>query len=117
MAVHGHDVLSIKKASDLQTIEDQIIATANQFATTPVDARKLENLKQHLRYDFALSLNNSESICETVAEFVALRRTPETINKLYSAYDKLTPADLQKAAQKYLTDKNRTIVTLTGAAK
>jgi zinc protease len=107
----------VKKASDIQTVQDQIVATAAQFATTPVDAKKLEALKQHLRYDFALSLNNSESICETVAQFVALRRTPETINKLYEAYAKLTPEDIRKAAQKYLIDKNRTIVTLTGAAK
>ena len=59
-------------------------------------------------------MNNSEAIAETVAEFVALRRTPETINRYYDTYAKLTPEDIQKAARKYLIDNNRTVVTLTG---
>jgi zinc protease len=105
-----------KNAADLPSIEQQVIATAEGFASTPVDSKKLDALKEHLRYEFALELNNSESIAETVAEYVALRRTPETINRYYEAYDKLTPADLEKAARKYLIEKNRTVVTLTSAA-
>ncbi len=56
-----------------------------------MEAKKLEALKQHLRYEFALRLDNSESIAATVASFVALRRTPETINRYYDVYAKLTP--------------------------
>ncbi len=104
----------VKKAADLGAVEAQILATAQQFGTVPVDAKKLDALKQHLRYEFAQSLNNSEAIAETVAEFVALRRTPETINRYYDTYAKLTPEDIQKAARKYLIDNNRTVVTLTG---
>ena len=75
-----------------------------------------ELLKQHLRYEFALQLNNSEAIAGAVAQYVALRRTPETINRYYDEYAKLTPADIRKAAQKYLIEKNRTVVTLTSKA-
>ena len=45
---------------------------------------------------------------------VALRRTPETINRYFELFDKLTPEDIQKVAAKYLVEKNRTAVTLTG---
>jgi predicted Zn-dependent peptidase len=45
---------------------------------------------------------------------VALKRTPETIDKLYALYGKLTPEDLRAAARKYLVESSRTIVTLTG---
>jgi len=103
----------VRNPADLKSIEQQIEATAKQFATVPVDAKKLETLKQHLRYQFAQSLNNSESIAGTVASYVALRRTPETINRYYDTYAKLTPEDIQKAAKKYLIDNNRTVVTLT----
>ena len=103
----------VKNAADLQSIQQQVIATAEGFASKPVDSKKLEALKGHLRYEFALQLDNSESIAETVARYVALRRTPETINRYYDAYARLTPADIQKAAQKYLIDKNRTVVTLS----
>jgi zinc protease len=107
----------VKKAEDLPAVQAAIIAAAAQFATTPVDATKLEMLKKHLRYEFALSLDDSESIGQTVAEFVALKRTPETINRYYDLYAKLTPEDIQRAAKKYLIDNNRTVVTLTGGAK
>lgn len=106
----------IKNAADVASIQQQIIATTESFASQPVDAKKLEALKQHLRYEFALELNNSESIAGTVAQYVALRRTPETINRYYDEYAKLTPRDIQAAAKKYLIAKNRTVVTLTSTA-
>ncbi len=106
----------VKKAADLPSIQQQIIATVEGFATKPVEAKKLEALKEHLRYEFALGLDNSEAIAQTAAQFVALRRTPETINRYYDEYAKLTPQDIQNAARKYLIDKNRTVVTLTSTA-
>jgi len=109
----------VKNAKDLDSIEAQVKATARSFADQPVDAKKLDALKQHLRYGFALRLNNSEAIASTVAGYVALRRTPETMNRYYDMYAKLTPADIQAVARKYLIDKNLDVVTLTykGAAK
>src|ERR1700733_6675278 len=105
----------VKNPADIDAVVRQIAATAQDFAVKPVDADKLEALKEHLRYEFALGLNNSEAIAETVAQFVALRRTPETANRYYETYSKLTAQDIQKVAQKYLVDRNRTTVTLTSA--
>jgi zinc protease len=107
----------VKDAKDLATTEAQIQATARSFAEKPVPPAKLETLKKHLRYDFALQLDNSESIAGTVAGYVALRRTPETMNRYYDMYAKLTPADIQRVAQKYLVEKNQDVVTLTPPAK
>ena len=75
---------------------------------------RLEAVKSHLRYSFALGMDNSEAIAGTLARYVALRRTPETINKLYELYARVTPEDVQRIANKYFVEKGRTIVTLTG---
>jgi zinc protease len=107
----------VKKQEDVEAVEKEILATAASFAETPVSVEKLNRVKDNLRYSFALRLNDSEAIAGTVASYVALRRTPETINLIYDAYAKITPDDVQKVAQKYLKERNRTIVTLTGAAK
>jgi zinc protease len=111
--------LHVKDAKDLESVEAQVKAVAQSFVDKPVDAKKLEALKQHVRYQFALGLNNSEAIADTVASYVALRRTPETINRYYDMFSKLTPADIQRVAKKYLIDKNLDVVTLThdGGAK
>jgi zinc protease len=105
--------LHVKDAKDLESVQAQVKAVAQSFVDKPVDAKQLEALKQHLRYEFALGLNNSEAIAGTVASFVALRRTPETINRYYDMFSKLTPADIQRVAKKYLIEKNLNVVTLT----
>ncbi len=109
-------IVRVKKAADLPSVQQQIIATAEGFASKPVDSVKLDALKEHLRYEFALRLDNSEAIAASVARYVSLRRTPETINRYYDAYAKLTPDDIEKVTRKYLIDRNRTVVTLTSTA-
>ena len=106
----------VKKTEDMDYVRDQILETVKTFAEKPVNADRLEALKKHLRYSFSLRLNNSEAIAGTVARYVALRGSPETINKIYDLYAQVTPEDVQQMARKYLTENNRTIVTLTGSA-
>jgi len=106
----------VKRPADLDGVREDVLATIKSFRDTPVPSDRLEAVKSHLRYSFSLRLNNSEAIAGAVARFVALRRSPETINKLYDLYAKLTPQDIQRVAKKYLVESNRTLVTLTGAA-
>ena len=73
-------------------------------------------MKNRERYAFTMQLDNSQSVAAAVARYVALRRTPDTIDKLYAVYAALTPEDIRAAARKYLTENNRTVVTLTGPA-
>jgi zinc protease len=104
----------LKKPADLDSVRQDILATLETFKEKPVEAQRLEDVKRHLRYSFALSLNNSETVAGLVARYVALRRTPETINRLYDLYERITPEDIRSVARKYLVDNGRTIVTLTG---
>jgi zinc protease len=107
----------VKNASDLPYVRAQILETIKRFQDQPVAADKLDAAKNRRRYAFTMGLDNSQSVAAAVARYIALRRSPDTIDKLYSLYSQLTPADIQAAARKYLTDNNRTIVTLTGAAE
>jgi zinc protease len=105
----------VKKEADLDYVRDQILATVKSFQEKPVDAARLDAVRKHLRYELALGLDSSDAIAGTLAYFVALQRTPETLNRLYDQYAALTPEDVQKAASKYLVEKDKTIVTLTAA--
>jgi zinc protease len=110
----------VKKEADLPYVQEQILSTVKEFSDKPVEAARLEVVRKHLRYSAALSMQSSDAIAGMLARFIALRRTPETMNKLFDQYAALTPADVQKAAATYLTEKNRTVVTLTpvkGAAR
>ena len=102
----------VKRAEDVTPIRELVESTLAEFAAKLVEAGLLENVKKHLRYQFALGMNHSEAIASTLAHYVSLRRTPETINRLYTTYESITPADLQRIAAKYFTAAGRTVVTL-----
>jgi zinc protease len=102
----------VKNAADLDSVRDRILATVKSFQEKPVDAARLDAVRKHLRYALAQRMQSSDAIAGILARYVALRRTPETINNLYDQYATLTPEDVQQAAAKYLTENARTIVTL-----
>jgi len=106
----------VKKAEDVPYVRTQILDTIQRFQNEAVPAEKLNAVKSRERYGFTMQLDNSQSVAAAVTRYVALRRTPDTIDKLYALYSRLTPEDIRAAARKYLTENNRTIITLTGPA-
>jgi zinc protease len=107
----------VKDQKDVVYVRDQVLATFKRYTTELIPLPKLNETRSRLRYSFALSLDSSEAIAGTLAPYVALRGTPETINKLYALYDRITPEDIRAAAAKYFVDTNRTIVTLSSKSK
>lgn len=107
----------IKKPEDMDYVREQVLETIRGFRDRPVPRERLEAVKNHLRYSFILHMDNSEAVADALAHYVALRRTPETVERLYARYAALTPEELQQVARKYLVEDGRTIVTLTGGAK
>jgi zinc protease len=106
----------VKRGEDVQYVRNQILDTVRRFQNELVPAGKLAAVKSHERYQFTMQLDNSQTVAQTVARFVALRRTPDTIDRLFQIYAQLTPEDIREAARKYLGENGRTIVTLTGRA-
>ena len=110
-------IARVKKPEGLAPVREEILNTLNSFKDTLVEAERLEQVKRHLRYQVALDMNSSRAIARRLASYIALRRSPETMNRIYEMYEKVTPEDIREAARKYLTENGRTIVTLTGAGK
>jgi zinc protease len=106
----------VKNPADMSYVQEQILETVAKFKDTLVPKDKLDGVKSHLRYSFSLGLDNNEAIAGAVARAVSLRRTPETLNRIYDLYAQLTPEDVRNVARKYFAENSRTIVTLTSAA-
>lgn len=103
----------VKDPKDIDYVRDEIVKTCESFKSTLVQKDKLDAVKSNLRYSFALGLDNSEAIAAGLAPYIALRRTPETVNKIYDLYASITPEDIRDMAKKYFVEKHRTIVTLS----
>jgi len=107
----------VKEDKDLDYVRDEVLATYKRFTTELIPPDKLDATRSRLRYSFALSLDSSAAIAGTLASYVGLRGTPESVNKVYALYDRVTPEDVRAAAARYFVDRNRTIVTLTSKVK
>jgi len=102
----------VKDPKDVDYVRDQILATFKRFTTEAIPQDKLDATRSRLRYGAAMAMNSSAAIAQAIAPYVALRRTPETINKLFDLYAVVTPQDIRAAAAEYFKDQNRTVVTL-----
>lgn len=109
-------IARVKDEADIDYVEQQILETFERIKNTPVAADELEAVKSHLRYQFALAMDSTEAIAQTLAHYLSLRRTPETINKRYGLYASVTPDDIRAVAQKYFVESARTLSLLTHRA-
>jgi zinc protease len=107
----------VKDPKDIEYVKGEIIKAFDSFKTVAVAADKLNAVKSNLKYGFALSLDNSEAIAANLAPYIALKRTPETLNKLYDLYAAITPQDIQEMARKYFVETKRTTVVLANKEK
>lgn len=102
----------VRDPKDLPEVRRKIEDALARSATEPVDARRLGDIKAHLRYAFAGSLDNADAVARAVGASIASTGRPDAMNRLYEAYDRLTPADLQRVASRYFPAENQTAVTL-----
>jgi zinc protease len=103
----------VKEEKDVDYVRDEIIKTYKRYTTELIPQQKLDATRSRLRYGFAMAMNSNDAIAGAIAPYVAFKRTPDTINKLYDVIDSLTPEDIRHYAQQYFSDKNQTIVTLS----
>lgn len=106
----------IKDPKDIQDVRARILETFERFARETLPREKLEQTRSRLRYGTALSWDSSEAIASYLAPYIALRRSPATVNKLFALYDQVTPDDVRQMAAKTFTEEARTIVTLAHKA-
>ncbi len=106
----------VKDPKDMDYVREQILATYKRFTTELIPAATLNDTRSRVRYSFAMAMDSSEAIASTVAPFVSLRRSPETIDKLAGLMETITPEDVRAMAVKYFRDDSRTVVTLQSKA-
>ncbi len=103
----------VKQAEDAVYVRDQILRSFAATTAAPVDARRLADFKANARYGFTRGLDSTDRIAGVLARFVRFERSFDTLNQLFRVYESLTPADLQAAARKYVTDAGLVVTTLS----
>ena len=102
----------VKDPANVNFVRDRVLETFKKYTTEPIEQSKLDATRSRLRYGAAMAMNSNDAIARSIAPYISLRRTPETLNKLFETYQEITPADIRDAAKKYFRDESRTVVTL-----
>ncbi len=108
---------TLVKKEDMQYVKDEIVKAIEEFKQTGADETMLKNTKSRLKYSFAMSIDNPSSIANSLASYVSLTGDPESLNRLYALYDKVTNDDLKMAAAKYFVPTGLTIATISPDAQ
>ena len=108
---------SLVNKGDLQYVKDEIIKKLQEVKKEGVSPKKLADTKSYLKYSYSMSIDNPSRIASSLAEYVALTGDPESVNKVYALYDKVTNKDIIRVANKYLVDTGLTIATISADEK
>ena len=107
----------VKDPARLDGVSTRIYQTVEHAAKTPVDPKRLADVKSNVRYSFAMSLDTARSVAGHLTRILGLTGDPSSLNELYRRYDEVQPDDLMRVAGAYLTRPRSTEVTLTGGAQ
>jgi zinc protease len=122
-AAHNRDpglfqiMVRVRRPEDVEYVRQRIKQAVADAALTAIDPARLAATKSHLRYELAGSLASADDVAAAIARAVALTGSPESINALFDAYDRLSPADVKRVAARYFQPDNETAVILESEIK
>jgi zinc protease len=99
---------------DMQYVKNEVIKALDNVKENGVDEKLLADTKSHLKYSFAMQIDNPDQIAGTLCHYIALTGDPETINRIYEQYDKVSVDDVKKVTSKYFVQTGLTISTISG---
>lgn len=104
---------SLVDKKDLQYLKDEVVKALENVKQNGVDADILEKTKSNLKYSYAMGIDNPSSIANSICHYIMLTGDPESLNKLYALYDKVTVEDIKMVANKYFVSNGLTIATIS----
>src|SRR6185369_5314599 len=103
----------VKDGKDAVTVRDAILEAFAKLRDKAEPAQRVDDAKSNSRYSFVRSLDTTEAIAATLAQYVHFNRSFNTVNNYYKQLAALTPADIQNTAKKYFTDNSLVVTTLS----
>jgi len=108
---------SFYKKEDMQYVKNEIIKAIEDIKANGVDEKLLSETKSHLKYSYAMGIDNPSTIANSLCHYITLTGDPESLNKLYALYDEVTVDDVKMVAEKYFIPTGLTIATISPDAE
>jgi len=103
--------LMARPNTDLGALEQLLYDEIARIQKTSVEDSELNKIRMQLRRQRAQQLYSTRSRANSMGHFAVYYNDPSLINKVWGIYEQITKADIQRVAQKYFIESNRTVVT------
>lgn len=103
--------LMARPTTDLGALEKLLYEEIERIQKSSVQDSELNKVRMQLRRQRAQQLYSTRSRANSLGHFAVYYNDPGLINKVWRIYEQISNADLQRVAQKYFIDSNRTVVT------
>jgi len=103
--------------NDLQYIKDEVTKAIENIINNGVDDKLLADTKSNLKYSFAMAIDNPDRVASTLCHYISLTGDPESINRVYDMYEKVSVNDIKTIAEKYFDPASLTIATISEDAR
>jgi len=97
--------------TDLAELEQLVAEEIRRVQTAPVSDAELSKVRMQLSRQRAQQLYSTRARANALGHFAVYYNDPSLINNVWQNYQQVSATDLQKVAQKYFRDSNRTVVT------
>ncbi|MGB0894943.1 MAG: M16 family metallopeptidase [Parashewanella sp.] len=97
----------VDKSKDIHKVQTAMLAELENIAKQPITAAEVENAKRAILKEIKLSFNSSQDIALSLSEWIGMGEWRLLfLNR--DRIEKVTKADVQRVAEKYLQQNNRT---------
>jgi zinc protease len=104
----------VKDPAHIDAVIAEIDRVVAEVKESPPDARRLEDIKSRIKYDFLMDLDTPANVAIALHRFLAITGDLGSVDEFYNAVDQVTPEGVQKAAQDLLVANRRTVAILRG---
>lgn len=101
LASQGHSI---------EELEKSILEEVEKLKSEPIGEREFQKLQNQIENGFVSSNSSMAGIAESLADYHTYYGDANLINTEIDRYRKITPADLQRVAQKYFVDANKVVL-------
>ncbi|MGB5531005.1 MAG: pitrilysin family protein [Ignavibacteriaceae bacterium] len=98
---------------DFQYVRDEITKAIDEIKKNGVDLKVLDETKSNLKYSYAMGIDNPDAIANSISHYIYLTGDPESLNRLYALYDKVSVEDIKMVADKFYINSGLTIATIS----
>ena len=105
--------VSMVEKDDMAYVMAEIEKAIARVKSEGVDEALLQRTKSYLKYRFAMGIDTPGSIAGSLSHYIQLTGDPESINRLYAQYDKVTVEDIKMVANKYFNAEQLTVATIS----